>query len=119
MKPLSVLFFTFSLMLCSCQNENYYPKNLRKLSSEEKIYRAKIGILPNPEIIVKNQKGKVITPDSIANIQNIEDWTTDVYVNEEGIDLELVLRKATEEDLRVREEISRIHREEINIPQIP
>ena len=118
MKPLPLLIFAFSVLLFTCQNENYYPKNLRKLSSEEKIYRAKIGILPNPEIIVKDQNGKIISPDAIAKIKNIEDWTTDVYVNEEGVDLELVLRKATGEDLRVRKEINRINREEINIPQI-
>jgi hypothetical protein len=105
MKP--IRYIVIGLIAFSC-NRQYEPQELRKLSQEEIIERAQNGIKPNPHVIVKNEDGEIISPDSIAKIPDIESWTTDVYVNAEGLDVELVLRPATNEDIETRDKVAHI-----------
>ena len=94
--------YTFSLLIIlmlSCTNEKkYIPKDLIKLSENELIERAKNKeIIDLNNVIYKNEAGTIISLDSIKKIPNKE-YTTDRYINKEGIVKEMVLRKATKSD---------------------
>lgn len=87
------LILSSVIFILSCAEQPYTPKDLRKLTHEEIEARVRRGIMPNPNLVLKNEQGKIITADSIPHITDIESWTTDVYVNAKGLDVELVLRK--------------------------
>lgn len=101
-----ILFMLFVFLLHSCKESTYVPNGLRKLSDEELIERSKKSYPPNLDIRVSNQRGEIIPSDSINKIPNVEQYTTDVYVNDQDEIVELVIRKANESDYRRREIIN-------------
>ncbi|WP_339880898.1 DUF6624 domain-containing protein [uncultured Algoriphagus sp.] len=58
-------------------------------------------------MIFKNEKGELLSLDSIRKIQNLDEWTTDSYVDKNGDIKELILRKATTEDKKLQERIQK------------
>lgn len=56
--------------------------------------------------VIKNEKGEVIPRDSIMKIPNLsEDWTLDMYINDNFELVEMILRPATEEDKKFKERL--------------
>ncbi len=101
----TILLLTLAFCFIQCESQTYQPKNLRKLSPEEIIERIEKGIAPNPKLVIKNEQGVIISPDSIQRMPDLQLYTTDIYVNQDGLDVEAILRKATEEDLEWREKM--------------
>ena len=100
-----ILFLT---NLISCTSKTYEPEGLTKLSDTELIERAKQKKFPDIQtFIFKNEKGELLSLDSIRKIQNLDEWTTDSYVDENGDIKELILRKATTEDKKLQERIQK------------
>lgn len=81
------------------EEKNYIPNGLIKVSETELIQRAK-----NKEqfdfanVTYKNEKGEILTLDSVRNLPNMNEWTSDRYTDENGIIKEMIIRKATEKD---------------------
>lgn len=95
--------YTFSLLiifLISCNGkQKYVPKELTKLSQNELIKRVKNKEVINfKNITYKNVNGEILTLDSIQKIPNHEKWTTDRYIDKNGIVKEMILREANEKD---------------------
>lgn len=102
-----------SLFIFSCNNENrknYVPKNLRVLSSQELLNRAKKDDRPNMDSIVyKDSLGNIVPIDSLITIPNLHEWTVDRYVNENGQIREFVLRKATLKDIELEADLNKLY----------
>lgn len=98
----SKLFVGLLIVFCliACENsKNYVPQDLRKLSKEEISERLAKGDMPAPsEVLYRMPDGTTISFDSVYSIPNIQDFTTDSYVNEDGRIIEMVLRKMTPEE---------------------
>jgi hypothetical protein len=94
------------VFLSACNSKTYEPEGLTKLSDTELIERAKQKI-PNDmgTLVIKNEKGEILSIDSIQKIQNPEEWATDSYIDTDGIVKELILRKATSEDKELQEKV--------------
>ncbi len=101
------------LFIFSCNNENqnnYVPKNLRILSSQELLNRAKKDDRPNMDSIVyKDSLGNIVPIDSLITIPNLHEWTVDRYVNENGKIREFVLRKATLKDIEIEADLNKLY----------
>jgi len=98
MEKHTLKILAFLLVFTSCKNNTKYtPFNLRKLSETELIERAKNKTLFNVEIpIYKNEKGEIISSDSINKLRSRDNLIIDRYVNADGEIKELVLRRATD-----------------------
>lgn len=106
---LSFIFSTIFLLTACQQNTSYVPEGLHKLSPEELINRAKNHSLVAKEMpITKNDKGEVILTDTI---RNFEDLASDAYIDDTGKIVEVVFRKATQEDKELRSKIINIQNE--------
>lgn len=95
--------YTFCLLILfmtSCMEEKtYVPNGLTKLSENELIQRAKDKkIVDIEKVTYKNEKGEILTLDSIRNLSNRKEWTTDSYVDKNGIIKEMIIRKETKKD---------------------
>ncbi|TXE14925.1 hypothetical protein ES692_17560 [Psychroserpens burtonensis] len=103
-----ILIFSLFIALSACQEKNYKPNGLTKLSHSEIIERVKKKDFPNIDSIVyKNENGQIITLDSIKKIPNIQEWTADSYADKNGVIREIILRKATEKDKLLQKEIQK------------
>ncbi|HKL91029.1 MAG TPA: DUF6624 domain-containing protein [Allomuricauda sp.] len=108
MKYQIYIYSLLIVLLSSCNNGEYKPEGLTKLSDTELIERAKQKKFPEIKTLVfKNEKGEILSLDSIQKIQNPDEWTTDSYVDENGDVKELILRKATAEDKKLQERIQK------------
>jgi len=56
-------------------------------------------------IVYKNEKGEIIAHDSVRKISGSGDWAFDQYIDSIGTVKELVIRKATQHDKDLFEEI--------------
>lgn len=118
MKTSYLLLFTFLLSMAACQQKSttYVPKGLTKLSDEEMIERAKSGNMGKAEeVVLKNEKGEVISREAIGTMPDLDDYWTVPYANAEGKVVEAIFRKATPEDKKLRAAISEV----MNIPVGP
>lgn len=92
-----VLLVMLSLS-CSQQNE-YVPKGLEKVEKAEMLERAMNFNFPDVgKIIFKNESGIVITMDSLEKVKNPEEFAQDYYKDDKGEIVEIIIRKATEDD---------------------
>jgi len=93
--------------LISCNTEKHKPANeLVKLTDLELIERARQKKFVDIEkIVYKNEKGEIITHDSIQKISGSGDWAYDQYSDSIGTVKELVIRKSTKQDKALFEEI--------------
>lgn len=83
---------------CSQINE-YSPKDLVKVTKAEMLERARNFKFPDVrKITFKNDKGQVITMDSLEKIRNPEEFAQDYYKDDEGDIVEIIIRKASEDD---------------------
>jgi len=111
MKKSPLFLFIVFLLLASCQQKptTYTPKGLTKLSNEEMIERAKNGNLGKAEdVILKDEKGAIITRASLAKMTDLENYWTIPYANAEGKVVEAIFRKATPEDKKLRAAINEV-----------
>ena len=100
------VYSLFIVFLSSCKDKTYEPEGLTKLSDTELIERAKQKKFPESETLVfRNEKGELLSLDSIQKIQNPDEWATDSYVDKNGTVKELILRRATAQDKELREKI--------------
>lgn len=87
------------IVVVSCNKSKYEPTDLTILSEKEQIQRIKNKEFTNAKSIVyKNEYGEELTFDSIYKLSNNNDWMFDVYVDDDGIIKEKVIRKANESD---------------------
>ncbi|MBL4604146.1 MAG: hypothetical protein JKY02_00325 [Flavobacteriaceae bacterium] len=114
--------YTFSLLiifLISCNGkQKYVPEKLTKLSQNELIERAKNKeVIDFKKITYKNENGTILTLDSIQKIPNQEKWTTDRYIDKNGIIKEMILREANDIDKQFLEKLRQAYNYEppINI----
>jgi len=106
MKHLIYICFLLIMILSSCNNKKYKPEGLTKLSETELIERAKQKRRPDMQtVIFKNERGEALNFDSLLTIQNPEQWTMDNYADGNGEVKEIIIRKATAEDLELQERI--------------
>lgn len=100
-----ILIFLLTF-LYSCQEKNYEPEGLTKMTESELLEGARQKRLPKAEnALFKNEQGEEITIDSMKKIPDIENWTLDFYSNNSGEVKEAILRKATVKDKELREKI--------------
>lgn len=100
-----ILFFSLLILVSSCQTVDK-PTDLSKLSHSEIIKRVKNKDFPNRDtIIYKNEKGDIISTDSLLKIEDPENWTADWYTDKNGVVRELILREATDQDKKFQNEI--------------
>jgi hypothetical protein len=115
-----ILFFVLSAVcFTACQQEAkpYVPKDLRKLSAEELIDRAKNRVLTAKKTpIIKNEKGEII---KIPPNYRAEGLANDAYVNKAGEIVEVVYRKATEADRILEDKIIAIVEANSKVKIIP
>lgn len=103
------------LLLISCKKEAYKPEGLHLITQEEMIEMVRDQRFPaGDNTLIKNEKGEEIPRDSVLTIPNLsEDWTLDMYINDEFELVEMVLRPATEDDKQFKERLQ----EEVRNPQ--
>lgn len=102
------IFILFTIIVLACKQKEYQPQGLTKLTDSELIERAKEKRFPEiGTITYKNQKGDIISMDSIQQLSNIEDWAADSYVDDNGNVKELILRKATKKDKELQLKIKK------------
>ena len=102
------------LLLISCKQEAYKPEGLSLITPEEMIEMVRDKRFPvGDNTVIKNEKGEVISRDSVIKIPNLgEDWTLDMYVNDDFELIEMILRPATEADKKLKERLQ----EEVAVP---
>lgn len=105
--------YTFSLLIIfiiSCSNEKkYVPKDLIKLTEDELIKRAQNkSVIDLENVVFKNEKGEIITLDSVKKIPNNGELTSDRYANSKGVIKELVIRKSTERDKQFQKKLQQV-----------
>ena len=100
MKKKVFIVLVLFILNASCRESGHYtPKNLRKLTKEETLESVKNRQPANLEMATyKNEEGEIISQDSIDQLNQLEDYTGDSYVNKAGEVVEIVIRKATEAD---------------------
>lgn len=111
----NILFVITILLLISCKQEAYKPEGLHFITEEEMIDMIKDQRFPvGDNTVIKNEEGEVITRDSVMKIPKLsEDWTLDMYINEDFELIEMILRPATEDDKKFKERLQ----EEVKNPQ--
>ncbi len=110
LSPMKKLLFVFSiLLLISCKQEAYQPKGLHYVTQEEMIEMMRDQRFPmGDNTVIKNERGEVIPRDSVMRIPSLsEDWTLDMYINDDFELIEMVLRPATEEDKKFKERLQK------------
>ena len=116
------LITVFSFVIgCHGQNDIYRPKNLRKITADELIARArKRSVFNIDKITIKDSLGNEIKKEETAKLDH-NLFFADYYADRNGDIVEVVIRKATQPD---RELIKRINEameegEEIVLVDIP
>lgn len=101
------IFVCLAILIFSCKEEKYKPEGLHLITEEEMLEMVSDGRFPSGDhTVIKNEQGEVISRDSVLNIPNLsEDWTLDMYINEDFELVEMVLRPATEEDNKFKERL--------------
>ncbi|MEM1120718.1 MAG: DUF6624 domain-containing protein [Bacteroidota bacterium] len=103
------LILLFVTIACQQKDTVYVPKGLTKLSNEEMIERARNGDLGSAEdVVLKNEKGEIISRKTITTMSDLDDYWTVPYANAEGKVVEAIFRKATPEDKKLRAAISKV-----------
>ena len=102
-----IIFLLTIILFFSCKDEPYKPQGLHMISKEEMVGMIREGRFPvGDNTIIKNEKGEIIPRDSIMKIPNLtEDWTLDMYINDDFELKEMILRRATEEDKKFKQRL--------------
>ena len=102
-----IIFLITILLLFSCKQEAYKPEGLHLITQEDMIEMVREKRFPvGDNTLIKNEKGEIISRDSIIKIPNLsEDWTLDMYINDDFELIEMVLRPATEADKKFKEQL--------------
>lgn len=102
-----IIFLITILLLFSCKKDTYKPEGLHLITQEEMIEMVREKRFPvGDNTLIKNEKGEIISRDSIIKIPNLsEDWTLDMYINDDFELIEMVLRPATEADKKFKEQL--------------
>jgi hypothetical protein len=96
---LIIILLLVSLLTSCVIEKKYVPSGLNKISKKQIINQAKNKeFIDFEKIIYKNNTGNIISLDSVRNLPNMSDWTSDRYSNQNGVIKEMVIRKATKKD---------------------
>ena len=101
-------FFLISIFLfISCKKETYVPQGLNLITQEKMIEMIRDQRFPvGDNTVIKNERGETISRDSVIKIPNLsEDWTLDMYTNNDFELMEMILRPATEDDKKFKERL--------------
>lgn len=94
-----LLLIPFLAITCRSSEESFIPKNLRKLSDQELVERARMGNFPNlNELTYMDEQGRIITRDSLVLMTPFEELAFDDYADESGIVKITIVRPAEEKD---------------------
>ena len=101
------IFLITIFLFISCKEEAYKPEGLSFITREEMVEMIRDKRFPvGDNTVIKNEKGEVISRDSVIKIPNLsEDWTLDMYINDDFELIEMVLRPATEDDKKFKERL--------------
>lgn len=105
------LFCLFAPVILSCSSDKAYaPAGLRKLTGDELIERVTLGMNIKPEeITCKNELGQELTWDSARQLSlDMERWTPDLYVDQDGKIREMVIREAAPLDSVILERLKQV-----------
>jgi len=88
------LAFICIILFGACnQKEVYSPPDLRKLSNDEIIEKVRNYDLPDFSVLFRNEKGLVLSADSLYRQYRPNFIFSDTYVNEENEVVEIVIRE--------------------------
>lgn len=107
MKQKPIILLILLLSIIACENKNHYePEGLRKLRDTEIIDRAISGNsnLDIEKIVYKDSLGKNIPREDLSKLDQ-DKFHGDYYVNANNEVVEVVIRRATEEDKVLRKKI--------------
>lgn len=103
-----VLLFTTFLIYCS--DKKYVPKDLIKLTDEQLLQRARDKQYPDiSKVIFKTEFGEVIPLDNLKKNYDPAEWIADYYIDANQKVKELVYRKATEQDKKLKLELRKAY----------
>ena len=110
-------------LIFSCKNDKSKSEELTKVSESEKEanYPYTIFSLEN-DITYRNEKGDTLALDSIKALTNLnKNWSKNLYKNQEGEIKEIILRKATKEDIDSKKRIQKRleNKAKINLNYVP
>ena len=92
MKNIGCLFVLLWLLV-SCQGDGVYvPQDLRQLSNDEIIQKVRNYELPDFKVVFRDQRGHIISGDSLSRLMSTHLLFSDTYVNEQGEVVEIVVR---------------------------
>ncbi len=102
-----IIFLFIILLLFSCKKDTYKPEGLHLITQEEMIEMVRDSRFPvGDNTVIKNEKGEVISRDSVMTVPNLsEDWTLDMYINDDFELIEMIMRPATAEDKKFKERL--------------
>lgn len=119
LKNLFLSLLIITIIIFSCESGKYKPNGLRLVTQDELMENAKKRQTYNYDnVIYKNEDGTEISLDSVKKL-NVEEWTTDSYVNDNNELKELIVRKANEKDKEFRKKLIAIYQEDKVEPIIP
>lgn len=111
MNKVGLVLIVFLIVIVSCgKNPNYTPQGLRKLSDTELIERARARNHLSENIVFKDSMGNIILRDELRKI-NREESFGDQYVNSDNEVVEVVIRRATNQDKVLIEKIKQAFEE--------
>ena len=104
-----LLFYAFLFLCCiACEQTTqfYEPSDLRKLTREEILERARNREVIAPDAVFRLQDGQLANLDSLRALgEGEEAYATDQYAGADGQVKELVIRRADPEDVVFRKEL--------------
>lgn len=115
-----ILFLLITLCVSiSCNDKPYSPDGLTKVSNEGITDWMMNNNFPaETDPVYKNQEGAIIPTDSIRKVPDlVTDYAMDFYVNKENQIKEIIVRKATAEDIRFKEQLQMAVKEKFQQPE--
>jgi hypothetical protein len=115
-----IIILVASILSVSCTGKkNYQPSELVKLNTTQIITIAKNQQFPSQEkITFKDSLGNILTPEEV-NALDQSKFGADYYADSLGNIKELVFRRLTKEDEKLRQELKALSENPSNIETIP
>jgi uncharacterized protein YqgV (UPF0045/DUF77 family) len=111
MKISNLLIIIIFAVLISCDGHTgYQPQHLRKLTQHELMEKARNQTFYPDSIVYKDSLGKVVSKDDFFQL-DFTTYTTDQYADSHDRVREIVIRRATKEDMELRSKLQAAYEE--------